>query len=235
MTDKHLSTQFDAELSEISNRVLEMGGLVESQIAQAIYALTNFSGETASLVLEREERVNAMEVEIDRDLSAIIARRQPTARDLRLLIAISKTIGNLERIGDEAARIARTVQRLMNAGVSSRLRLPVADIAFLAQLATAQLRKVLDAFARLDTVRALEVLKQDDEIDKEFDGLLRKLITYMMEDPRTISSSIDLVFVAKAIERVGDHAKNLSEQIIYIVKGTDVRHVTVAAVEDAVR
>jgi phosphate transport system protein len=235
MTDKHLSTQFDAELSEISNRVLEMGGLVESQIAQAIYALTNFSGETASLVLEREERVNSMEIEIDRDLSAIIARRQPTARDLRLLIAISKTIGNLERIGDEAARIARTVQRLMNAGVSSRLRLPVADIAFLAQLATAQLRKVLDAFARLDTVRALEVLKQDDEIDKEFDGLLRKLITYMMEDPRTISSSIDLVFVAKAIERVGDHAKNLSEQIIYIVKGTDVRHVTVAAVEDAVR
>ena len=235
MTDKHLSTQFDAELSEISNRVLEMGGLVESQVAQAVYALTNFSGETASLVLEREARVNAMEVEIDRDLSAIIARRQPTARDLRLLIAISKTIGNLERIGDEAARIARTVQRLMNSGVSSRLRLPVADIAYGANLATAQLRKVLDAFARLDVNRALEVLKQDDEIDKEFDGLMRKLITYMMEDPRTISSSIDLVFVAKAIERVGDHAKNLSEQIIYIVKGTDVRHHTVSAVEDAVR
>jgi phosphate transport system protein len=235
MSDKHLSTQFDAELSEISNRVLEMGGLVESQVAQAVYALTNFSGETASLVLEREQRVNQMEVEIDRDLSAIIARRQPTARDLRLLIAISKTIGNLERIGDEATRIARTVQRLMNSGVSSRLRLPVADIAFGANLATAQLRKVLDAFARLDVGRALEVLKQDDEIDKEFDGLLRKLITYMMEDPRTISSAIDLVFVAKAIERVGDHAKNLSEQIIYIVKGTDVRHHTVAAVEDAVR
>jgi phosphate transport system protein len=235
MTDKHLSTQFDAELSEISNRVLEMGGLVESQVAQAVYALSNFSGDTASLVLDREQRVNTMEVEIDRDLSAIIARRQPTARDLRLLIAISKTIGNLERIGDEATRIARTVQRLMNSGVSSRLRLPVADIAFGANLATAQLRKVLDAFARLDVGRALEVLKQDDEIDKEFDGLLRKLITYMMEDPRTISSSIDLVFVAKAIERVGDHAKNLSEQIIYIVKGTDVRHHTVAAVEDAVR
>ena len=235
MTDKHLSTQFDAELSEISNRVLEMGGLVESQVAQAVYALTNFSGETATIVLERELRVNQMEVEIDRDLSAIIARRQPTARDLRLLIAISKTIGNLERIGDEATRIARTVQRLMNSGVSSRLRLPVADIGFGANLATAQLRKVLDAFARLDVGRALEVLKQDDEIDKEFDGLLRKLITYMMEDPRTISSSIDLVFVAKAIERVGDHAKNLSEQIIYIVKGTDVRHHTVAAVEDAVR
>jgi phosphate transport system protein len=235
MTDKHLSTQFDAELSEISSRVLEMGGLVESQVAQAVYALVNFSGETATQVLQQEEVVNRLEVEIDRDLSAIIARRQPTARDLRLLIAISKTIGNLERIGDEASRIARTVQRLINTGVSSRMRLPVNDLSFEASLATAQLRKVLDAFARLDTVRALEVLKQDDEIDKEFDGLMRKLITYMMEDPRTISASIDLVFVAKAIERVGDHAKNLSEQIIYIVKGTDVRHHTVEAVENAVR
>jgi phosphate transport system protein len=235
MTDKHLSTQFDAELSEISSRVLEMGGLVESQVAQAVYALVNFSGETATQVLQQEEVVNRLEVEIDRDLSAIIARRQPTARDLRLLIAISKTIGNLERIGDEASRIARTVQRLINTGVSSRMRLPVNDLSFEASLATAQLRKVLDAFARLDTVRALEVLKQDDEIDKEFDGLMRKLITYMMEDPRTISASIDLVFVAKAIERVGDHAKNLSEQIIYIVKGTDVRHHSVEAVENAVR
>ena len=235
MSDKHLSTQFDAELSGISNRVLEMGGLVESQVAQAVYALSNFSGETASQVLQQEERVNQMEVEIDRDLSAIIARRQPTARDLRLLIAISKTIGNLERIGDEAARIARTVQRLINTGVSSRLRLPVADLGFEADLAIAQLRKALDAFARLDTVRALEVLKQDDEIDKEFDGLLRKLITYMMEDPRTISASIDLVFVAKAIERVGDHAKNLAEAIIYVVKGTDVRHTSVEAVENVVR
>jgi phosphate transport system protein len=235
MTDKHLSTQFDAELSGISGRVLEMGGLVESQVAQAIYALTNFSGETATQVLQQEERVNQMEIEIDRDLSAIIARRQPTARDLRLLIAVSKTIANLERVGDEAARIARTVQRLINTGVSSRMRLPVADLAFESELAIAQLRKALDAFARLDTARALEVLKQDDQIDQEFDGLLRKLITYMMEDPRTISASIDLVFVAKAIERVGDHAKNLAEVIIYVVKGTDVRHTSVADVEDAVR
>lgn len=235
MADKHLSTQFDAELSGISNRVLEMGGLVEAQVAQAIYALSNFSSETANQVLQQENRVNQMEVEIDSDLSGIIARRQPTARDLRLLIAVSKTIANLERVGDEAARIARTVQRLVNTGVSSRLRVPVADLAFEADLAVALLRKALDAFARLDTARALEVLKQDDQIDQEFDGLLRKLITYMMEDPRTISSSIDLVFVAKAIERVGDHAKNLAEAIIYVVKGTDVRHHTVEAVEDAVR
>jgi phosphate transport system protein len=235
MPDKHLSTQFDAELAGISNRVLEMGGMVESQVAQAVYALSNFSGETATQVLRVEERVNQMEVEIDRDLSAIIARRQPTARDLRLLIAISKTIANLERVGDEAARIARTVQRLINTGVSSRLRLPVADLGFEADLAIAQLRRSLDAFARLDTEQALQVLKADDQIDQEFDGLMRKLITYMMEDPRTISSAIDLVFVAKAIERVGDHGKNLAEAVIYIVKGTDVRHTPMAEVEDAVR
>ena len=158
MSDKHLSTQFDAELSGVSTRVLEMGGLVESQVAQAIYALTNFSAETATQVLQIEERVNQLEVEIDADLSTIIARRQPTARDLRLLIAISKTIGNLERVGDEAARIARTVQRLINTGVFSRLRLPVADVSFEADLATASLRKALDAFARLDTVQALDVI-----------------------------------------------------------------------------
>jgi phosphate transport system protein len=235
MSDKHLSAQFDAELSGISTRVLEMGGLVESQVAQSLVALMQFDPEIARQVLAQEERVNQLEVEIDRDLSAIIALRQPTARDLRLLIAISKAIANLERVGDEAARIARTVQRLIGTGVSSRLRLPLADLGFEADLAIAQLRKALDAFARLDTARALEVLKQDDQIDQEFDGLLRKLITYMMEDPRTISSSIDLVFVAKAIERVGDHAKNLAEAIIYVVKGTDVRHASVAEVENAIR
>ena len=235
MNEKHLSTQFDAELSGISTRVLEMGGLVESQVAQAIYALTHFSGETASHVLAVEEKVNAMEIAIDRDISTIIARRQPTAVDLRLLIAISKSIANLERVGDEAARIARTVQRLINSGVSTRMRLPVNDLAFEAELAVTQLRKALDAFARLDVEKAIEVLKQDDQIDQEFEGLMRKLITFMMEDPRTISSSIDLIFVAKAIERVGDHAKNLAEVIIYVVKGMDVRHNSVADVESMVR
>ena len=234
MNDRHSSTQFDSELSGICSRVLEMGGLVESQVAQAVYALTHASGDTASDVLRAEERVNQMEVEIDRDLSTIIARRQPTARDLRLLIAISKTIGNLERVGDEAARIARTMQRLMNSGISSKLRLPVGDISFEASLAIALLRQSLDAFARLDANAALEVIKKDNEIDVEFDGLLRKLVTYMMEDPRTISASIDLVFVAKAIERVGDHAKNLAEQVIYVVKGTDVRHTPMGDVESVV-
>ena len=177
MADKHLSTQFDSELSAISTRVLEMGGLVEAQVAQAIYALANFSAETALQVLKQEDLVNSMEVEIDRDLSTIIARRQPTARDLRLLIAISKTIANLERIGDEAARIARMAQRLLNSGLSNRMRLPVSDLAYECELATKQLRKVLDAFARLDTQAALEVLRQDDQIDREF-GRANKCTTF---------------------------------------------------------
>jgi phosphate transport system protein len=235
MSEKHLSSQFDAELGNISTRVLEMGGLVEAQVGQAVYALSNFSHETAAQVLIAEERVNAMEVEIDSELWTIIARRQPTARDLRLLIAVSKAIANLERAGDEAARIARTVQRLINSGVSSRLRQPLSDLSYESSLAVTQLHKALDSFARLDTEQALAVLKSDDQIDQEFEGLIRKLITYMMEDPRTISACIDLVFVAKAIERVGDHAKNLAEAVIYVVKGTDVRHNPVDSVESLVR
>ena len=235
MGDKHLSTQFDAELAGISSRVLEMGGLVESQVAQAVQALSGLSRDVAAQVLRQEEQVNRMELEIDRDLSAIIARRQPTARDLRLLIAVSRTIANLERAGDEAARIARTVLRLVGSPTVNLQRLPVSDLTLEADLAVAQLRKALDAFARLDTAQALQVLKADDQIDREFEGLMRKLITYMMEDARTISASIDLVFVAKAIERVGDHGKNLAESVIYIVKGADVRHASMADVEDAVR
>jgi len=234
MPDKHLSTQFDAELSGVSTRVLEMGGLVESQVSRAITALVSIEADLAGQVLRDEERVNRMEIEIDRDLSGIIARRQPTARDLRLLIAISKIIANLERVGDEAARIGRVVQRLAAVGMPGR-RLPVGDLQFECDLAVAQLRKSLDAFARLDTRMALEVLKHDDQIDQEFEGMMRKLITYMMEDPRTISSSIDLVFVAKAVERVGDHAKNLAEAVIYIVKGADVRHAPMVDIESVAK
>jgi phosphate transport system protein len=234
MSDNHLSTQFDAELSGVSSRVLEMGGLVESQVAKAISSMTAFDGEMAAEVLRDEVRVNRFEVDIDRELSGIIALRQPTARDLRLLIAISRITANLERVGDEAARTARVVQRLLAVGLPTRLRLPVNDLQFESEMAVDLLRKSLDSFARLDAVAALEVIKQDRQIDNEFEGLLRKLITYMMEDPRTISSCIDLVFVAKAAERVGDHAKNLAEAVIYIVKGTDVRHSPMQAVEDAV-
>jgi len=222
MADKHLSTQFDSELNAVSSRVLELGGMVESQLNQSIYALTHFSMETAKQVFDIEVRVNSLELEIDRELSSIIARRQPTARDLRLLMAMSKTTANLERAGDEAVKVARMARSIIESG--SGRTLPSMDLQLEAQLASALLRKALDAFARLDVKAAVDIMKEDDLIDREFDGFVRKLITYMMEDPRTISGSLDLLFVAKAIERVGDHAKNIAEFIIYIVKGEDVRH-----------
>ncbi|MDB5857682.1 MAG: phosphate uptake regulator, PhoU [Ramlibacter sp.] len=234
MPDKHLSTQFDSELNSLSTRVMELGGLVESQIRQAIYALAHFNEDAAIEVIETENRVNNMEVEIDRELSSVIARRQPTARDLRLLMAISKTTANLERVGDEAERIARMVRSIIGKSGAQRT-LPAGELGVAADLASAQLRKALDAFARLDTAAAVAILKEDDLLDREFDGFVRKLITYMMEDPRTISSSLDLLFVAKAIERIGDHAKNIAEFIIYVVKGADVRHSSMEHIELAIK
>jgi phosphate transport system protein len=174
-----------------------------------------------------------MEVDIDRDLSSIIARRQPTARDLRLLIAISKTTANLERVGDEAAKIARMVRSIIASGTARAL--PSLELRVACDLASGLLRKALDAFARLDTTAAVAIMKEDDQIDAEFDGFVRKLVTYMMEDPRMISPSLDLLFLAKAIERIGDHAKNIAEFIIYIVKGEDVRHTSMDQVESVVK
>jgi phosphate transport system protein len=231
--DKHISSQFDAELSGVSSRVLELGGLVESQIRHAVYALSQFSVEVADQVIATERQVNEMEVEIDRELSTIIARRQPTARDLRLLMAISKIIANLERAGDESERIARMVKLIVDQGITRSL--PASELRVAADLASGLLRKALDAFARLDVQTAVVILKEDDLIDAEFDGFLRKLVTYMMEDPRTISASLDLLFVAKAIERIGDHAKNIAEFIIYVVKGADVLHTALADIESAVK
>jgi phosphate transport system protein len=231
--DKHISSQFDAELGSVSTRVLELGGLVESQIRHAVYSLSQFNAEVADQVIATEAKVNSMEVEIDRDLSSIIARRQPTARDLRLLIAISKTTANLERAGDESEKIARMVKAIINSG--SARALPSSELRIASDLASGLLRKALDAFARLDVTEAVSILKEDDLIDAEFDGFVRKLVTYMMEDPRTISASLDLLFVAKAIERIGDHAKNIAEFIIYVVKGADVRHIALADVESAVQ
>lgn len=233
MPDKHLSTQFDSELNHVSSLVMELGGLVESQIRQAIYALSQFSEEVANQVIEGEPRVNAMEVEIDRELTSIIGRRQPTARDLRLLMAISKTTANLERVGDEAEKMARMVKSIIKDGTPRTL--PSSELRVATEMASGLLRKALDAFARLDTATAVTILKEDNLIDQEFDGFVRKLITYMMEDPRTISASLDLLFVAKAIERIGDHAKNIAELIIYIVKGADVRHISMEKIEETVR
>ena len=231
--EKHISSQFDAELGSVSTRVLELGGLVESQIRHAVYSLSQFSEEVANQVIATEAQVNSLEVEIDRDLSSIIARRQPTAIDLRLLIAISKITANLERAGDESEKIARMVKSIINSGNSRAL--PSSELRIAADLASGLLRKALDAFARLDVTEAVSILKEDDLIDEEFDGFVRKLVTYMMEDPRTISASLDLLFLAKAIERIGDHSKNIAELIIYVVKGADVRHIALAEVESVIK
>ncbi len=233
MTDKHLSTQFDSDLNEVSARVMELGGLVESQIRQAIYALSQFSLDAVEEVERIEGRINQMEVEIDHELITIIARRQPTARDLRLLMTFSKATANLERMGDEATRMARMVRSIIESGAARSL--PTTDLRVAADLAAGLLRKALDAFARLDTRAAVSILKEDDLIDREFDGFVRKLITYMMEDPRTISASLDLLFLAKAIERIGDHSKNIAELIIYLVEGKDIRHQALDKIESSLQ
>ncbi|WP_291010254.1 phosphate signaling complex protein PhoU [Hydrogenophaga sp.] len=233
MPEKHISSQFDAELNSISTHVLEMGGLVESQLHQAVYALVHMSQESADQVLENEAKINKMEVLIDQEIISTIGRRQPTARDLRFLMAISRTTQNLERAGDEVARIARMVKSIADSG--SPRNLPSSELRVAADMASALLRKSLDSFARLDTAMAVTIIREDDHIDHEYNGFIRKLITYMMEDPRTISASLDLMFLAKSIERVGDHAKNIAEQIIFIVKGEDVRHTSMENVESVVR
>ncbi|WP_277184799.1 phosphate signaling complex protein PhoU [Caballeronia sp. BR00000012568055] len=224
MSDKHLSSQFDADLNAVSSKVLEMGGLVESQIIAAMQALNEFDIGIADQVIAAEVQLNRMEVEIDEDCSNIIARRQPAARDLRLLMAISKTITNLERAGDEAEKIAKRVKRINEDGAGRTVN--IAEIKLSGEMAVSILRRALDAFARLDTVAAAQIVRDDKAIDEEFRAFVRKLVTYMMEDPRTISAGLDYLFIAKAVERIGDHAKNIAEFIIYIVKGTDVRHIS---------
>jgi phosphate transport system protein len=233
MPDKHISSQFDAELNTISTLVLEMGGLVESQLHQSIYALVNMSRDSAEQVINNEVRINQFEIQIDQAVISVIGRRQPTARDLRFLMAISRATQNLERAGDEVARIARMVESIVDSG--SPRNLPSSELRVAADLAASMLRKTLDAFARLDITMAVAIIKSDDQIDDEYNGFMRKLITYMMEDPRTISASLDLMFLAKSIERVGDHAKNIAEQIIFIVKGEDVRHSSMEKVESAAK
>lgn len=228
MTDKHLSTQFDADLNAINTKLLQMGGLVESQIELAMRALTDFDTETADQVIAREIELNALEVEIDADCGNIIARRQPTARDLRLVMAISKTITNLERAGDEAEKIARMAKLIHEAG---RVNMPAVELWHMANTVVTMLRKALDAFARLDAQAAAQVVRQDKSVDSEWQGVIRQLITYMIEDPRKISRSIELLFIAKALERIGDHAKNMCELVVYMVKGRDVRHTGVDNVE----
>lgn len=222
MSEKLLSSQFESELAHATARMLEMGGLVESQLRQCIYALHHLSLETVQQVLQQEALVNNFEVEIDYEITSTMSRRQPTARDLRLLVALSRVVMNLERVGDKAARIAKLIRSHIQAGAPRAL--PSGDLESSLSYAIEQLHQTLDAFARLDAHAANTVINSDDRLDEDYAGYTRKLITYMMEDPRTIGSSLNLLFLAKAIERVGDHAKNIAEATIYVVKGADVRH-----------
>ena len=221
------------DVDRLLARALDRPLFDREQIAAAATILESRDAGTLAEIAERERRINQSEVALDEQCTFILARRQPTARDLRLLIAISKTTANLERVGDEAEKIARMVKSIIRSG--SARALPSSELRIAAGQASTLLRKALDAFARLDVDAAVSIIRDDDEIDREFDGFVRKLITYMMEDPRTISPSLDLLFLAKAIERIGDHAKNVAEFIIYIVKGTDVRHTAIEQIESAVK
>jgi len=229
MASEHTLKQFDTELEAVRARVLQMGGLVEDQIGRAVNALVTGDTVAAARVVQDDHRVNALEVAIDEECSSIIARRQPAAVDLRVLMMVVKTITDLERIGDEAAKIARMTQHIYE---SERPTIPrMAEIRTVADIALGMLRNSLDAFARLDLTIAAQVVRQDEQVDNAFRGILRQLITFMMEDPRTISHAIEILFIAKAIERIGDHAKNMSEYVVYMVKGKDVRQTGVEGVE----
>ena len=226
---EHTSKQFDQELEAVRARVLQMGGLVEEQIISAVEALSTGNVELANTVMANDHRVNALEVGLDEECSMIIARRQPTASDLRMLLTVIKTITDLERIGDEATKVARMAKLVYEADriVSPRFT----EIKHMTTIVLDMLRKALDGFARLEVSNATQIVRLDEAVEEEYRMVLRHLITYMMEDPRTISMFIEIIFAAKAIERMGDHAKNMSEYVVYMVKGKDVRHTSVEEME----
>ena len=229
MQVEHIFKQYDAELEAVRAKVLEMGGLVEQQIVNALEALVKADPKLAKEVMSNDHRVNALEVQIDEDCSYIIARRQPAAGDLRMVMSIVKTITDLERIGDEATKIARTAHKIYEEDRMFKPRFN--EIKTMVALVREMLRTSLDAFARLDVSKTVEVARQDEQVDEQFRAAMRQLITFMLEDPRTISMSLEVLFVAKAVERIGDHAKNIAEYVVYMVKGKDVRHTTVQEME----
>ena len=229
----HISQQFNEELEGVRNMVLTMGGLVEKAIGDAIEALVTGNNVLGDAVATSDYKINSLEVEIDEECAQIIARRQPAASDLRLIVAIIKTITDLERMGDEAEKIGRIAANLgeentVNGGSYSAIR-------HLGEHARVMLHDALDAYARFDVEAALKVARQDAGIDQEYEGLIRQLVTLMMEDPRCIRRVIDIMWAARAIERIGDHAKNICEYVVYMVLGKDVRHITVEQMEAEVK
>jgi len=228
-TSQHISHKFDEEMEDLRHQVLKMGGLVEQQINGAIEALRNTNAPGAEKIILNDHKVNALEVSIDEACTQILARRQPAASDLRMVIAVVKTITDLERIGDEAEKIAKMALNLAEDDTAFHSR--YAAIHHLSDQVKRMVHDVLDAYARLDVDAALKVVRDDEDTDREYQDLIRMLITYMMEDPRTISEVLDMIWAARALERIGDHAKNIGEYVIYLVKGKDIRHLDLDEVE----
>ncbi|ATG57035.1 phosphate transport system regulator PhoU [Pseudoalteromonas sp. 13-15] len=225
--NKHISGRFNQELENVRNHVLSMGGLVEQQLSSALDAVSTNDAELAEKVRKNDYKVNAMEVSIDEECTRIIARRQPAASDLRLVIAIAKTIADLERIGDEAERIAKVA---LDSFTKDQQDLLV-NIENMGRQVLKMLHDVLDAFARMDVQRAFEVHKEDAKVDREYEAITRQIMTYMMEDPRSIPKIMDLVWSVRSLERIGDRCQNIAEYIIYFVNGKDIRHISQEDIE----
>jgi phosphate transport system protein len=227
----HISQPFNEELERVRNHVLAMGGIVEEQISQAVAALVNADGSLGENVAHKDFQVDRMEVVIDEECTRILARRQPAAGDLRLVLAVIRAITDLERMGDEAEKIGR-----MAAGLAEMERPPAGypEIETLGSHVRAMLRDALDAFARMDAEAALRVAHEDLKVDREYEAIIRQCITFMMEDPRTIRRVLNIIWCARALERIGDHAKNVAEHVIYLVRGHDVRHRTLEEMEQVV-
>jgi phosphate transport system protein len=238
MTDKqhevygdHISNKFNDELMDLKTEFLKMGGMVESQVERAIQSLINSDGQLAEEVRAGDKKVDRMEMDIDEEATLIIARRQPTARDLRLVISVIKMVADLERVGDEAKKIAKFAIKLAEDGQAPRGYLEVRHIG---DHVISMLRDALDAFARLDSAQALRIMKEDKRVDEEYQAATRSLLTFMMEDTRNISRCMSVMWILRSLERVGDHACNIAENVIFMVKGQDVRHTPVEEAEKVV-
>jgi phosphate transport system protein len=222
MTNEHSSKQYDLDLEAIRSKVLAMGGLVENQFHDAVDSFRSGDIDRAEQVIKADDQVNKLEVSLDDTCSHLIVRRQPAANDLRTVMATIKVITDLERIGDEATKIARAAKTINERAVATINHYET--IRLIANSASDMLHDALDAFARLDKTQARNIIGRDEIIDHEFRSILRTMVTFMMEDPRTISLALDTIWVAKAIERIGDHAKNIAEYVVYVVEGKDIRH-----------
>jgi phosphate transport system protein len=229
---QHISKQYDHELLDIRNQVLTLGGLVEDQIQAAVQSLIHCDTDLAERVIADDYKVNSLEVALDEECTQIIALRQPTARDLRLIVAVIKTITDLERIGDEAKRVARVALDLA-AHLPKRNQL--SDLEHLAQHVRGLLRESLDSFARMDVDEALRVVQEDRLVDREYESIMRQQLTYMMEDPRSIPVSLDIMWSARSLERIGDRSCNICEYVIYYAKGKNIRHISIEQVEKDLR